>query len=332
MSIDIIVPAKNEEENIELIFKEIRKKLRNKKHNIIFVDDGSTDNTFKKMRHLALTNRNVRVLSFTRNFGKDAAIYAGFKYSTSDYVAIIDADLQQDPKYIVEMLEFLENNSDYDVVTMVNDYSEAKKMQRFMKKCFYKIMENNTGQNYEIGASDFRVMRRNVVKAMLEITEKNRFTKGLFSYLGFKQHSISYVPNKRQAGKSKFNLINQFRYALKGIISFSILPLSKLAAFGIIMSSKKGQLRFDLAIHLKKLIKDHGFDAQILNMDYVSPDLLLPYDLDAFVMTACPRIAIDDSAMYKKPVLTPDELEIVLGLREWDDYQMDEIIIHDEQT
>ena len=236
MSIDIIVPAKNEEENIELIFKEIRKKLRNKKHNIIFVDDGSTDNTFKKMRHLALTNRNVRVLSFTRNFGKDAAIYAGFKYSTSDYVAIIDADLQQDPKYIVEMLEFLENNSDYDVVTMVNDYSKSKKIQRFMKKCFYKIMENNTGQNYEIGASDFRVMRRNVVKAMLEITEKNRFTKGLFSYLGFKQHSISYVPNKRQAGKSKFNLINQFRYALKGIISFSILPLSKLAAFGIIMS------------------------------------------------------------------------------------------------
>lgn len=188
------------------------------------------------MRHLALTNRNVRVLSFTRNFGKDAAIYAGFKYSASDYVAIIDADLQQDPKYIVEMLEFLEKNSDYDIVTMVNDYSKSKKIQRFMKKCFYKIMENNTGQNYEIGASDFRVMRRNVVKAMLEITEKNRFTKGLFSYLGFKQHSISYVPNKRQAGKSKFNLINQFRYALKGIISFSILPLSKLAAFGIIMS------------------------------------------------------------------------------------------------
>ena len=98
------------------------------------------------------------------------------------------------------------------------------------------------------------------------------------------------------------------------------------------MSSKKGQLRFDLALKLKKLIKDHGFEAQILNMDYVSPDLLLPYSLDAFVMTACPRIAIDDSAMYKKPVITPDELEIVLGIKEWDDYQMDEIIIHDEQT
>lgn len=188
------------------------------------------------MKKLASKNKKIKVISFTRNFGKDAAIYAGLKYSTSEYVAIIDADLQQDPKYIVEMLEFLENNSDYDVVTMVNDYSKSKKIQRFMKKCFYKIMENNTGQNYEIGASDFRVMRRNVVKAMLEITEKNRFTKGLFSYLGFKQHSISYVPNKRQAGKSKFNLINQFRYALKGIISFSILPLSKLAAFGIIMS------------------------------------------------------------------------------------------------
>lgn len=103
-------------------------------------------------------------------------------------------------------------------------------------------------------------------------------------------------------------------------------------SFGIVMSSKKGQLRFDLALKLKKLIKDHGYDAQILNMDYVSPDLLLPYNLDAYVMTACPRIAIDDSAMYKKPVLTPDELEIVLGIRQWEDYQMDEIIIHDEQT
>lgn len=236
MIVDIIIPACNEEFNIKNLYQEINKKLRNIKYNIIFVDDGSTDETFEEMKKLASKNKKIKVISFTRNFGKDAAVYAGLKYSTSEYVAIIDSDLQQDPKYIVEMLEFLENNSDYDVVTMVNDYSKSKKIQRFMKKCFYKIMENNTGQNYEIGASDFRVMRRNVVKAMLEITEKNRFTKGLFSYLGFKQHSISYVPNKRQAGKSKFNLINQFRYALKGIISFSILPLSKLAAFGIIMS------------------------------------------------------------------------------------------------
>ena len=103
-------------------------------------------------------------------------------------------------------------------------------------------------------------------------------------------------------------------------------------SFGIIMSSKKGQLRFDLAVKLKKLITEHGFDAQILNMDYISPERLLPYNLDAFVMTACPRIAIDDSAMYKKPVLTPQELEIVLGTRDWEDYLMDEIIIHDEQT
>lgn len=116
-------------------------------------------------------------------------------------------------------------------------------------------------------------------------------------------------------------------------IRFARITKAKEAkSFGIIMSSKKGQLRFDLALKLKKIIRDHGFEAQILNMDYVSPDLLLPYDLDAFVMTACPRIAIDDSAMYKKPVITPDELEIVLGLRQWEDYQMDEIIIHDEQT
>ncbi|WP_455645697.1 diphthamide biosynthesis enzyme Dph2 [Methanosphaera sp.] len=116
-------------------------------------------------------------------------------------------------------------------------------------------------------------------------------------------------------------------------VRFARITKAKSAkSYGIIISSKKGQLRFDLALELKKLIEEHGFEAQILNMDYIAPDRLLPFDLDAFVMTACPRIAIDDSAMYKKPVLTPDELEIVLGIRDWDDYQMDEIIIHDEQT
>lgn len=116
-------------------------------------------------------------------------------------------------------------------------------------------------------------------------------------------------------------------------VRFARITKAKEAkSYGIIISSKKGQLRFDLAISLQNLIKKHGFKAKLLNMDYISPDRLLPFDLDAFVMTACPRIAIDDSAMYKKPVLTPGELEIVLGIRDWDDYQMDEIIIHDEQT
>jgi 2-(3-amino-3-carboxypropyl)histidine synthase len=110
-----------------------------------------------------------------------------------------------------------------------------------------------------------------------------------------------------------------------------ITKASSAKTYGIILSSKKGQLRFDLALQLKKMIEDHGYKAYILNMDYVAPDRLLPFDIDAFVMTACPRIAIDDSAMYKKPVITPEELKIVLGTKEWDEYQMDEIIIHDEQ-
>ncbi|RAP43996.1 diphthamide biosynthesis enzyme Dph2 [uncultured Methanosphaera sp.] len=116
-------------------------------------------------------------------------------------------------------------------------------------------------------------------------------------------------------------------------IRFARITKAKSAkSYGIIISSKKGQLRFELALKLRDLLEEHGLKAQILNMDYISPDRLLPFNLDAFVMTACPRIAIDDSAMYKKPVITPQELEIVLGLREWEDYMMDEIIIHDEQT
>ncbi|RAP45749.1 MAG: diphthamide biosynthesis enzyme Dph2 [Methanosphaera sp. rholeuAM6] len=131
-------------------------------------------------------------------------------------------------------------------------------------------------------------------------------------------------------GKSR--QIEEFHDKILRIRFARICKAKEAKSFGIIMSSKKGQLRFDLAIKLKQLIKEHGYEAQILNMDYISPELLLPYKLDAFVMTACPRIAIDDSAMYKKPLLTPQELEIVLGLRQWDDYQMDEIIVHDEQT
>lgn len=236
MSIDIIIPAYNEEENIKNLFFEIKRELKNLNHNIIFIDDGSTDNTFVEMKKIATKNKDVKVISFTRNFGKDAAIYAGLKYSRSKYVSIIDADLQQNPKYIKEMHDFLENNQEYDLVTMVNDYSEAKFLQRILKRCFYKLMAKNTGQSYEIGASDFRLMRRNVVTSMLKTKEKNRFTKGLFSYLGFKQYYITYIPDKRNAGKSKFNLINQIKYALKGIISFSVLPLAKIAAFGIVMS------------------------------------------------------------------------------------------------
>lgn len=188
------------------------------------------------MKKIAVKDRNVKVISFTKNFGKDAAIYAGLKHSDSEYVSIIDADLQQNPKYIKEMYDFLEKNQEYDLVTMVNDYSEEKIIQRVLKKCFYKLMTKNTGQSYEVGASDFRLMRRNVVTSMLETQESNRFTKGLFSYLGFKQHYIRYIPDRRNFGKSKFNLINQIKYALKGIISFSVLPLAKIAAFGIVMS------------------------------------------------------------------------------------------------
>ncbi len=125
--------------------------------------------------------------------------------------------------------------------------------------------------------------------------------------------------------------IDEFHDKILRIRFARITKARDAKSFGIILSSKKGQLRFDLALELKKLIESKHFKAVLLNMDFVSPERLLPYDLDAYVMTACPRIAIDDSAMYKKPVLTPAELEIVLGLRSWDDYQMDEIIIHDEQ-
>lgn len=124
-------------------------------------------------------------------------------------------------------------------------------------------------------------------------------------------------------------LIDEFYDKILRVRFARIIKAQEAKSFGIVVSSKKGQLRYELALKLKKIIEEHGFKARVLNMDFISPDRLLPFNLDAYVMTACPRIAIDDSAMYKKPMITPQELEIVLGIRDWDDYMMDEIIVHD---
>ncbi len=237
MKLDVIVPVFNEEGNVLPIYNELTKTLKNIKYNIIFVDDGSKDSSYKKLQDIYNDDKkHVKVIRFSRNFGKDAAIYAGLQNSKSEYACIIDADLQQNPKYILTMLDFIEKNSEYDEVAMVNKYKKESLFFKIAKNCFYHIMERASGQQAVAGASDFRLFKHNVVKAIISMQETNRFSKGIFSWVGFKIHYIEYDVEKRYSGKSKFKFRRQLSYGFNGLFNFSTKPLRFVTILGAIIS------------------------------------------------------------------------------------------------
>lgn len=239
MKLDVIIPSYNEEKNVSLIYDALKKALKNIKYNLIFIDDGSTDNTYKELETIYNKDKEtVKVIRFSRNFGKDAAIYAGMKEITAEYGCIIDADLQQSPELIIKMLEVIEKSDDTDVICMVNDYSNEGFFLKRLKKTFYFIMNRLSDQNkFKPGASDFRLFKKSVSDAILSLNEKNRFSKGLFSWVGFNTEYMTYKANKRISGKSKFRLKKQISYAVDGITNFSTKPLKVATVLGSIFSS-----------------------------------------------------------------------------------------------
>jgi glycosyltransferase involved in cell wall biosynthesis len=276
MKLDIIIPTLNEEETIAKLYKTIDEELNNIKYNIIFVDDGSTDNTLSVLKDLYnKDNKHIKVLSFSRNFGKDAAIHAGLAASKAEYAVILDADLQQHPKHIKEMLKFIETNKEYDIVCMVNDYKNDSIFQKIGKHTFYKIMRHASKQKYVEGASDFRLMKKAVVKSLVSMQETNRFTKGLFSYVGYNTYYIKYTPDKRIAGTSKFKLKKQISYAIDGILNFSTLPLRIASFIGGTISF--GAFVYFIVILCKTLIqgKDIPGYASLMSMLLILGGLIL---------------------------------------------------------
>ncbi|MCH5166539.1 MAG: glycosyltransferase family 2 protein [Erysipelotrichales bacterium] len=237
MKLNVVIPLYNEENNIIPLYDALTKSLKGIKYTLIFVDDGSIDKSLDKLTKIYNKNKqNIKVIGFSRNFGKEAAMFAGLKASHAEYTCIIDADLQQNPKYIVDMLKFLEDNPSYDEVAMVNDYSKEKRSQRFLKKAFYKVMSKASGQKTIAGASDFRLMRECVVDALISLEESNRFSKGLFAWVGFNTFYMTYAADKRHSGVSKFKLKKQFNYAKDGLFSFSTKPLKIATILGSIIS------------------------------------------------------------------------------------------------
>ena len=203
---------------------------------LIFINDGSSDNTFYKLEQIYNEDKkHVKVINFSRNFGKEAALLAGLKKSVGDYVSIIDADLQQNPKYLTKMIEFLESNKDYDMVAAYQQMRKEGKVLTFFKNSFYNLINRISEIEFVKSASDFRTLRRNVVDSIIQLPERCRFSKGILSWVGFKTHYIEYEVEDRNSGESKWSFWKLFTYALNGIISFSDLPLKISSFTGIIL-------------------------------------------------------------------------------------------------
>lgn len=227
MLLSFVVPSYNEEGNVEKLYNEINRVFaeREERVEVVFVDDGSSDGTFARLRELNLLNENVRAISFSRNFGKDAAIYAGLEAARGDLVCIIDADLQQRPEVVVSMLDRLYSDPELDCVAAYQEKRHENRLVGAVKSIFYRIIGKMSDIDFMNGASDFRLMKRNMVDAVLSLPEKQRFSKGIFSYVGFKTAYVPYEVMKRESGKTKWSFKKLLRYGADGIVSFSSSPL-----------------------------------------------------------------------------------------------------------
>ena len=235
--ISIVVPCYNEENNINSFYEEMIKTLEKVKENysyeIIFVNDGSNDKTEIEVKKIRKTDKNVVLISFSRNFGKEAAIYAGLNNATGDLVALIDADLQHPPKTILEMLEGI--NDGYDVVATKRKNRKGEPVVKSLfSKLFYRMMKMFIP--IEKNVQDFRLMKREVVEAILSLKEYNRFSKGIFTWVGFKIKYIEIENIERKSGKTKWSFRKLFSYAIEGITSFTTVPLKASTLMGFFIS------------------------------------------------------------------------------------------------
>ena len=235
--ISLIIPCFNEEESIPLFYEEankVSKKMKDVSFEMIFVNDGSKDKTLEILRKLSKEDEKVRYISFSRNFGKEAAMYAGLEASTGDYAAIMDADMQDPPEKLIEMYDIL-CEGEYDCVAL---YTKTHKGYNFIRKgltnLWYKIIDKISDSHQVPGARDFRLMTRQMVDTILEMKEYNRYTKGIFGFIGFNTKWLEYEAPDRSVGTSKFNLKKLIKYALEGVVAFSTTPLIIAAYVGLI--------------------------------------------------------------------------------------------------
>lgn len=233
----VIVPCFNEEEALPIYYKEMCKVMNRMKEvelELLFVDDGSSDHTFSVMKDLHMLDARCSYLSFSRNFGKEAAIYAGLKHAVGDYVAVMDVDLQDPPELLPEMYRILEEEGYDSVATKRSTRTGEPKFRSFLSESFYKVINKISKTEIVNGARDYRLMRRNMVDAVLNMSEYNRFSKGIFEWVGFRTKWLEFENVERSAGETKWSLKKLFFYSLEGITGFSVAPLSLASVIGVL--------------------------------------------------------------------------------------------------
>ena len=235
--ISIIVPCYNEEEVLPIFYKEINrvsKEMKSVDFEFLFINDGSRDKTLDILRDLSKKDKRVRFISFSRNFGKEAGMYAGLENATGDYVAIMDADMQDPPEMVKTMYDSIQNEG-YDCVALyTKNHKDYSFIRKFFTKCWYKLIGMISSTPQVPGARDFRLMKRKMVDAIISMGEYNRYSKGIFFFFFFNTKWIDYTAPGRVAGVTKWSFWKLFKYALEGILAFSTTPLILAALVGLI--------------------------------------------------------------------------------------------------
>ena len=256
MKLSLVVPCFNEAENV-IPFQEAVISAFDGcgyDYEIVFVDDGSTDATLHNLKKLfAAQTCPVKVVSFSRNFGKEAGLYAGLQHASGDYISLIDADLQQRPELVRQMVAILDEKKEYDVIAAYQDRRGEGKVLSFFKRCFYRIINALSKVSLQPDASDFRTFRRSVRDSILTLGEYHRFSKGIFAWVGYSTCFIPYTAQPRANGTTKWNFRKLFNYALEGIIGYSTAPLRLATCLGGVTGITA--IIYLIAVILEKLVK-----------------------------------------------------------------------------
>ena len=257
MKLSLVVPCYNEAENVAVFQDAVITAFKGcgYDYEIVFVDDGSRDATLHNLKKLHAAKKcPTKVVSFSRNFGKESGIYAGMEHASGEYICLIDADLQQRPEIARQMVDILEEKPEYDVVAAYQDRRGEGKVLSFFKKCFYTIINRLSGVPLHADASDFRTFRRSVRDSLLQLAEYHRFSKGLFAWVGYSTCFIPYTACERHAGKTKWSFRKLLNYAIEGIVGFSTSPLRFATYMGMVAAV--GAILYLIVVIIQKLVVD----------------------------------------------------------------------------
>ena len=237
--VSIVVPMYNEQESLEILYQELNRvtdTIKDYEFEYLFVNDGSKDNTLQEIQRLATADDRVRYVSFSRNFGKEAALYAGLSNADGDYIATMDADLQDPPSLLPRMLAMIDSQDCDNVATRRVNRKGEPPIRSFFARCFYKLMRRLSNIDIADGARDYRLMSRAMVDSILSVSEYNRFSKGIFAWVGYETRWLEFENVERSAGETKWSFWKLVRYSIDGIINFSNTPLQISSYLGMILT------------------------------------------------------------------------------------------------